>query len=51
MTFKLTFDVSAAKAKKYGFVGFVDSYEGIFSVINEFVQMKIIPDPKAISPK
>ena len=42
---------STSKAKKHGFFGFVDSYEGIFLVIDEFVQMKIIPDPKAISPK
>lgn len=42
---------SAAKAKKYGFFGFVDSYEGIFSVVEEFIQMKIIPDPKSVLAK
>ena len=48
---QLTVQCSAAKAKKYGFFGFVDSYEGIFSVVEEFIQMKIIPDPKVVSLK
>lgn len=40
-----------SKAKRYGWFGFVDSYESVLSVANEFAQMKIIPDPKAIEPK
>lgn len=42
---------SATKAKKFGFFGSVDSQESIFSVIEEFVSMKIVPDPKSISPR
>lgn len=40
-----------SKPKRYGWFGFVDSYESVLSVANEFTQMKIIPDPKAIEPK
>jgi len=36
---------SSTKAKKHGWLGFVDSYESILSVASEFVAMKIIPDP------
>ena len=39
---------SMSKSKQYGWFGFVDSYESILSVADEFVKMKIIPDPKAI---
>lgn len=39
------------KAKQYGWFGFVDTYESMFSVIDEFVGLKIIPDPSSISPK
>ena len=41
---------SATKGKKHGFFGFVDSFESVLSVIDEFVAMKIIPTPDAISP-
>ena len=41
---------SMSKGKKYGWFGFVDSYESILSVAQEFVEMKIIPEPKAIKP-
>ena len=44
-------DPSMSKAKRYGWFGFVDSYESILSVSDEFAQMKIIPDPKAIEPR
>lgn len=40
-----------SKAKRYGWFGFVDSYESILSVAREFVEMGIVPDPKAIVPK
>lgn len=40
-----------SKAKRHGWFGFVDSYESILSVADEFVQMRIIPDPKTIDPK
>ncbi|KAF2478710.1 NAD dependent epimerase/dehydratase family protein-like protein [Neohortaea acidophila] len=43
--------MSATKAKKFGFFGFVDSYESIFSVIEEFVALKIVPDPNSIKPR
>lgn len=42
---------SSSKAKRYGFLGFVDSTESIFSVLEEFVQMKSIPRPHDIIPK
>lgn len=42
---------SATKAKKFGFFGFVDSYESIFSVVEEFVALKIVPDPNSIKPR
>ncbi|KAK5118686.1 hypothetical protein LTR85_007892 [Meristemomyces frigidus] len=40
--------MSTAKAKKYGWFGFVDSSESILSVADEFVAMKIIPPPSSI---
>jgi len=40
-----------SKAKKHGWFGFVDSCEGVLSVVDEFVQLKIIPDPETIRPK
>ena len=43
--------MSSAKAKKHGFFGFVDSYESIFSVIEEFAAMKIVPHPGEIIPR
>jgi len=42
---------SANKAKKFGFFGHVDSEESILSVADEFVALKILPDPKLIVPK
>jgi len=39
---------STTKAKKHGFFGFVDSHESNLSVIDEFVAMKIIPDPSLV---
>lgn len=40
---------SMSKAKRYGWFGFVDSYESILSVAREFVQMGIIVDPEAVT--
>lgn len=40
-----------SKAKRYGWFGFVDSYESILSVADEFVQMRIIPNPQTIEAK
>lgn len=37
-----------SKAKRYGWFGFVDSYESILSVAKEFVELNIIPDPARI---
>ena len=42
---------SANKAKKFGFFGHVDSEEAILSVADEFVALKILPDPKLIVPR
>ena len=39
------------KAKKYGWFGFVDSYESMLNVVDDFVKLKIIPDPKSIGAK
>jgi hypothetical protein len=38
------------KAKKYGWFGHVDSFESMFAVLEEFVALNIIPDPRAINP-
>lgn len=40
-----------SKAKRYGWFGFVDSYEAVLSVAKEFVELKIIPDPNEIRPR
>ena len=48
---KLTPGHSTTKVKKFGFFGFVDSYESILSVADEFVGLKIIPHPNSITPK
>ncbi|KAK3719657.1 hypothetical protein LTR37_004194 [Vermiconidia calcicola] len=42
---------SATKAKKFGFFGFVDSYESILSSVDQFVDMRVIPRPQDIVPK
>jgi hypothetical protein len=42
---------STAKAKEYGWFGHVDSVESMFAVLDEFVEAKIIPDPRAIISK
>lgn len=38
-----------SKAKRYGWFGTVDSCESILSAAEEFVTMRIIPDPKAMT--
>ncbi|KAL1884844.1 hypothetical protein Plec18167_001499 [Paecilomyces lecythidis] len=43
ITWPYPISFSTTKAKKLGFFGFVDSYESIFKVLNEFVDMKMIP--------
>ncbi|KAK5172785.1 uncharacterized protein LTR77_002905 [Saxophila tyrrhenica] len=43
--------LSTTKATKHGWHGFVDSYESILSVANEFIAAKVIPDPKNITAK
>ena len=42
---------SMTKAKTYGFFGFVDSFVSILSVVDEFMSLKIIPDPRKIVKK
>ncbi|KAK5700703.1 hypothetical protein LTR97_005220 [Elasticomyces elasticus] len=42
---------SMAKAKKHGWFGFVDSNESMLSVVDEFVDGRIIPDPESIQSK
>lgn len=39
------------KAKKHGWFGSVDSVESMIAVIDEYVALKIIPDPKSIRTK
>lgn len=36
-------DNSTSKAKKLGFFGFVDSTESVFEVLQDFVNLKMIP--------
>ena len=47
----LTRVVSATKAKKHGYFGFVDSYESVVNVVEEFVALRIIPKPEEITPR
>ncbi|TKA78924.1 hypothetical protein B0A55_03926 [Friedmanniomyces simplex] len=42
---------SMMKAKKHGWFGFIDSYESMLSVVDEFVALKIVPDPGSIQAK
>ena len=39
------------KAKKYGWFGFVDSFESMLGAVDQFVALKIIPDPESIQVK
>ena len=43
--------LSMTKAKKHGWFGSVDSYESMLGVVNEFIALKIIPDPDSIVAK
>ncbi len=47
----LTLRSSMTKAKKHGWFGSVDSYESMLGVVNEFIALKIIPDPDSIVAK
>ncbi len=47
----LTLRSSMTKAKKHGWFGSVDSYESMLGVVNEFVALRIIPDPDSIVAK